>query len=76
MLTTAGTDARTRPLARVLFLVTTVFGIAAVLPGRWQAIVRRWWSFAVYYVGYRLLSVQLSCGSLAVSGVPFVTKHI
>ncbi|GAB3031096.1 hypothetical protein [Mycobacterium bourgelatii] len=76
MLTTAGGDRRTRHIVQVLILLATALGLAGVLPGRWQAIARRWWSFAVYYVGYRLLSVQLSCGSLAVSGVPFVIKHV
>jgi hypothetical protein len=36
---------------------------------------KRAWSYGVYYVGYRMLSVQLSCGNLAVSAVPFVLKQ-
>jgi hypothetical protein len=35
----------------------------------------RVWSYGVYYVGYRLLSVQLTCGSWAVSGLALVAKH-
>ncbi|WP_264061497.1 hypothetical protein [Mycobacterium angelicum] len=37
--------------------------------------VERAWSYGVYYIGYRVLSVQLSYGELAVSGVPFMMKH-
>ncbi|WP_459758431.1 hypothetical protein [Mycobacterium riyadhense] len=33
--------------------------------------VERAWSYGVYYIGYRLLSVQLSYGELAVSGVAY-----
>ncbi|MEE3067480.1 MAG: hypothetical protein VYA67_26695 [Actinomycetota bacterium] len=29
----------------------------------------RLWSYGVYYVGYRLLSVQLTCGWWAVSAL-------
>ena len=39
------------------------------------AAVERAWSYGVYYIGYRMLSVQLSYGELAASGVPFVVKH-
>ena len=46
-----------------------------VVPVHWRAGVKRAWSYTVYYVGYRLLSVHVSCGSLAVSGVPFVMKY-
>lgn len=69
MLTTPGTDFKAH-----ITIMTALIGVAAMLPVRWRVGVERTWSYAVYYVGYRLLSVQLSCGSLAVSGVPFVIK--
>ncbi len=47
----------------------------AMSPSQWRVSARRAWSYGVYYVGYRLLSVQLSCGSVAVSGVPLVMKY-
>jgi hypothetical protein len=56
-------------------LVTALVGAAAMLPVQWRAGAERVWSYVVYYVGYRLLSVQLTCGSLAVTAVPFVMKH-
>ncbi|EUA86330.1 hypothetical protein NJB18091_28530 [Mycobacterium marinum] len=43
---------------------------------RWGGIGGRGWSYVVYNVGYRLLSLQLSCGPLAVCAVPFVVKHV
>jgi hypothetical protein len=58
-----------------IFLVALPFVVAAVLPLHWRAGVARAWSFAVYYLGYRLLSAHVSCGNLAVSGVPFVMKY-
>lgn len=76
MLTTAGADARPRPAVHLLSLMTTAVLLAAVLPGQRRAVARRVWSYAVYNVGYRLLSVQLSWGSLAVGGVPFVMKYV
>jgi hypothetical protein len=54
--------------------ITVLAGVAAALPAQWQASAKRAWSYGVYCVGYRMLSVQLSCGDLAVSGVPFVLK--
>ena len=63
MLTTTGTDFK----AHVIFLAT--------LPTQWRVSAKRAWSYGVYYVGYRLLSVQLSCGSLALSGAPLVMKY-
>jgi len=56
-------------------LVTALVGAAAMLPVQWRAGAERVWVYVVYYVGYRLLSVQLTCGSLAVTAVPFVMKH-
>lgn len=50
--------------------------IVTVLPQQWRVSAKRAWSYGVYYVGYRMLSVQLSCGELAVSGVPFVLKQV
>ena len=50
--------------------------ILTVLPEQWRVSAERAWSFGVYYVGYRMLSVQFACGDLAVSGVPFVLKQI
>jgi hypothetical protein len=73
MLTTAGTDLKA-PIA-VMFAMTALVGLAAMLPALWRVRVNRAWSYGVYYIGYRMLSVQLSCGSLAVSGVPFVMKQ-
>ncbi|ORW04002.1 hypothetical protein AWC15_04095 [Mycobacterium lacus] len=58
-----------------MFVMAALFGVAALLPVGWRAAAERAWSYGVYYIGYRLLSVQLSCGSLAVSGVPFVMKY-
>jgi hypothetical protein len=58
-----------------MFVMTAVVGVAAMLPVHWHPAAKRAWSYGVYYIGYRLLSVQLSCGSLAVSGVPFVMKY-
>jgi hypothetical protein len=56
-------------------IVTALLGVAVMLPAQWRASARRLWSYGVYYVGYRLLSIQLTCGSAAVSAVPFVMKH-
>jgi hypothetical protein len=70
MLITRGTDFK--PLVTI---TAVLIGVAAMLPVQWRASAKRAWSYGVYSVGYRLLSVQLSCGSLAVSGVPFVMKH-
>jgi hypothetical protein len=53
-----------------------LLGVATVLPHRWQFSAERAWSYAGYNVGYRMLSVQVSCGNLAVSGVPFVVKAV
>jgi hypothetical protein len=55
-------------------IVTALIGVAAMLPAQWRASARRVWLYGVYYFGYRLLSVQLTCGSVAVSAVPFVVK--
>ena len=57
-----------------IFAMTFLLVVAALLPRQWRARTKRAWSFGVYYVGYRLLSVHISCGELAVSGVPFVMK--
>ncbi len=72
MLTTRGTGVKVVPL-RVIIIV--LIGVVAMVPMRWRAAAERAWSYAVYYVGYRLLSVHLSCHSLALSGVPFVLKY-
>jgi hypothetical protein len=69
MLPTRGTG------VKVHVIITVLIGVLAMVPGRWRAGTERAWSYAVYYVGYRLLSVHLSCHSLAVSGVPFVLKY-
>jgi hypothetical protein len=69
MLTTCGTG------VKIHVIITVLIGVLAMLPARWRAGAERAWSYAVYYVGYRLLSVHLSCHSLAVSGVPFVLKY-
>ena len=58
-----------------LALLAALIGVATVLPLQWRTNVERTWSYGVYYVGYRLLSVQLTCGSLAVSALPLVAKH-
>jgi hypothetical protein len=58
-----------------LAVIAALIGVAAMLPLQWRATVERAWSYGVYYVGYRLLSVQLTCGSLAVSALPLVAKH-
>jgi hypothetical protein len=56
-------------------IITVLVGMAAALPARWRVSAKRAWSYGVYYVGYRMLSVQLKCGDLAVSGVPFILKN-
>jgi hypothetical protein len=66
VLTTTGTDSR----VLIVILVALTAAVA-----RWHGTAARAWSFAVYYLGYRVLSVQLSCGSLAVSGMPIVVKY-
>ncbi len=68
MLTTTGADFK----AHIIFAALS--GVAARLPVQWRVSAKRACSYGVYYVGYRLLSVQLWCASLAVSGVPFVVK--
>ncbi|KZS74220.1 hypothetical protein LAUMK13_03883 [Mycobacterium innocens] len=73
MPTTAGTGSKIH--VAVIFVMTALVGFAATFPVQWRTSAGRAWSYGVYYIGYRLLSVQLSCGSLAVSGVPFVMKH-
>jgi hypothetical protein len=57
-------------------LVTVLVGVAAVLPAQWRVSAKRAWSYGVYNVGYRMLSVQISCGNLAASGVPLVLKQL
>ncbi|MCV7411780.1 hypothetical protein [Mycobacterium florentinum] len=42
---------------------------------QWRAGAERTWSYGVYYVGYRLLSVHLTCGSWALSALTLVAKH-
>jgi hypothetical protein len=69
MLTTAGTDLKAQ-----VFVAAALIGIAAMLPVGWRAAAKHVWSYGVYCVGYRMLSIQISCGHLAVSGVPFVMK--
>jgi hypothetical protein len=69
MLTTTGTD-----LKAPMLVVAAVIGIAAMLPVGWRAAAKHVYSYGVYCVGYRLLSVHVSCGNLAVAGVPFVMK--
>jgi hypothetical protein len=73
MLTTGGTDFKAH--SAIMAVMTALLAVAATLPGQWRVSAERVWSYAVYSVGYRLLSVHLSCGSLAVSGIPFVMKH-
>jgi len=70
MRTASGTHRKAHILVVTLMLV-----VAAMLPLHWRAGAGRAWSFGVYYLGYRLLSVHVSCGNLAVSGVPFVMKY-
>ena len=69
MLTTTGADVKAN-----LAVIAVLVGVAALLPIPWRAGARRSWSYVVYCVGYRVLSVQYSCGSLAVSGGPLVMK--
>ena len=70
MFTTTGTDSKAHIIISVLLTA-----VAAMVPAQWLTDAKRARSFAVYYVGYRLLSVQISCGSLAVSGMPLVLKY-
>jgi hypothetical protein len=69
MLSAAGSDRKAQ-----VFAVAAVIGIAAMLPVGWRAAAKHVWSYGIYCVGFRMLSVQISCGNLAVSGVPFVMK--
>jgi len=55
-------------------IVAALIGMTAMLPVRWRVTANCAWSFGVYYIGYRLLSVQYSCGWLAAGGVPLVMK--
>ncbi|MFZ1177716.1 MAG: hypothetical protein WAO15_15880 [Mycobacterium sp.] len=70
MFTTTGSDLKAH-----FAIVTALIGVAAMLPVQWRAGAERAWSYGVYYIGYRLLSVQLTCGSLAVTALPLVAKH-
>lgn len=70
MFTTTRTDIKVRAT-----ILAAVLGISAMVPARWRADAQRAWSFAVYYVGFRVLWVQMSCGSWAVSGMPLVVKY-
>jgi len=74
-MSTAAATHRRAQLAAIV-LATAVVGLIALLPVGWRPAAKLVWSYAVYYLGYRILAVQLSCGSLAVSGVPFVLKQI
>lgn len=69
MLSTTGTDYQALGA-----IVAAPIGRTAMLAVRWRVTANCAWSFGVYYVGYRLLSVQYRCGSLAVSSVPLVLK--
>ncbi len=42
-----------------LAVMAALIGVAAMLPLQWRVSAERAWSYGVYYVGYRLLSVQL-----------------
>jgi hypothetical protein len=53
-------------------LLGAVISVAVLLPLRRN--VRHLWSYLVHCVGYRMLSVHLSCHSLAVSAVPLVAR--
>jgi hypothetical protein len=53
MLTTTGTHAAVR-----FSIVATLIALAVVLPVQWRVYARRVWSYLVYCVGYRLLSIQ------------------
>jgi hypothetical protein len=68
------TAARSYRKAHILVMIFLLV-VPAVLPRPWRAGAKRVWSYGVYYVGYRLLSVHVSCGAVAVSGVPFVMKY-
>ncbi|MCV7164630.1 hypothetical protein H7I75_09985 [Mycobacterium stomatepiae] len=70
MLHTTETDFRA-----VLAVMAALIGVAAPSPARWRAGAERAWSYGVYYVGYRLLSVQLTCGSWAVSALGLAAKR-
>ncbi|MBW0019138.1 MAG: hypothetical protein JO236_16550 [Mycobacterium sp.] len=75
MRTTTGTDLKAKPLAgAVLAALAGLIGGLALASTR-RANARRAWSFVVYYVGYRVLSVQVSCQSVAVSSFPLVLKY-
>jgi hypothetical protein len=55
--------------------MAALIGAAATLPVRWSAGAERAWSYGVYCLGYRLLSIQMSCGYLAVGVFSLVMKH-
>jgi hypothetical protein len=68
MNTTRITDAaRTATLAALIGA-----GVAAVVGVLGDA--KHVWSYCVYCIGFRLLSIGLPSGALAVSGLPFVMK--
>lgn len=69
MLTT-GTDCKVRPA-----VMAALIGVAAISAGQWRAGAKRVWSYGVYCVGYRLLSVQLTCGSWALNALTLLAKH-
>lgn len=69
--TTTGTDFEAR-----LAVMAALIGVATMLPAHWRDGVKRAWSYGVYYVGYRLLSVQMTCDSWALSALPVVAKHV
>jgi hypothetical protein len=56
-------------------IITVLVGMAAAVSVQLRVRGKRAWSYGVYNIGYRLLSVQLKCGDLAVSSVPFVLKN-
>lgn len=75
MLTTGRIDIK--PSFKVyVAIMTVVVGVAALFGRKWTVDVERLHSFVVYYIGYRLLSLHVSCGSLAVTGVPFMMKTV
>lgn len=70
MRTTTGTGSKA-----ALAVMAGLIGVAAMVRVPWRAGAERAWSYGVYCVGYRLLSVQLTCGSWAVSALTLVAKH-
>lgn len=55
-------------------LLTTLIGVAVLLPDQWRLRAKRAWSYLVYCLGYQLLALELD-GSVVVTVVSFGVRH-